>query len=170
METMAHMLSCSKRQGVWRRCDGFTLLEALVVVAILGILASIAAPSFRDLIASQRVKSVASDLHMGLIKTRSEAIKLNTLVTLTPKTGGWQNGWKIQYVNPLNVIVVLDDHQAPSGITFSVSPASVTYQSSGRIQGAATVNFQVVSSAVSTVIRCVSVDPSGRSNVKASSC
>src|SRR5450830_1885053 len=77
--------------------QGFTMAELLIVLAIVGILASLAAPSFSQFIKSQRIKSMATDLNASLSLARSEAVKRNKNVTLSPDvgTGFWQNGWQI---------------------------------------------------------------------------
>lgn len=109
-----------------------------MVIAIIALLATLAGPSFSNLLANQRVQSVSSDIFMGLLKTRSEAIRLNANATLTPKGGGWATGWQI-----LTGITVLDDHSAPSGVTFTIAPSGgVTYQSSGRIMGGPPLAFK----------------------------
>ena len=41
-----------------RRAAGFTIIEVLMVVVILGILVSMGLPSMRDLIASTKVKKI----------------------------------------------------------------------------------------------------------------
>lgn len=148
-----------------RQVAGFSLIEALVTVAILAILTSLAAPSFNDLIAGQRAGSAASDLHMALIKTRSEATKRNANVTLSPNAGDWQNGWQIVIASDSSVI---DTHSATNGLTVG-GPSSVTFQGSGRVQGTPP-SFLISSTAISSIQRCVSVDLSGRAYVKKSSC
>lgn len=154
-----------------RDTAGFTLIELMVAIAIIGILASLAAPSFSGLIASQRAKGVATDLHVALIKARSEATKRNANVTLSPNTGGWQNGWQIYPT--ATATNILDNHAATNGVAISAAisggATTVVYQNSGRVQG--TVSFDITASSGSASShRCVSVGLSGLPSVKASSC
>lgn len=146
---------------------GFTMTEVLIVMAIAGVLAALATPSFNEMVKSQRMKSMATDLNQSLLRTRSEAIKRNKSVTLSPTTvGAWQNGWRI--ADPDNGGTFLEIHDAFSGLT-ATGPTSVTYQTSGRIQGTAAPAFNI-SAADSSSQRCVSVDLSGRPYTKASAC
>lgn len=148
-----------------RRVGGFTLIEVLIVLVVAAILATMAAPSLTSIIATQRAKSVATDLHLSLTVARSEAASRNASVTVAANSGAWQNGWQIYpTATPANVI---QNYAATRGATIdSGGVTSVIYQRSGRIQGAAT--FVITASSVgSTASRCVSVDLSGRPYVKA---
>lgn len=152
--------------------EGFTMTELLIVVAIIGILASLAAPSFSELIKSQRMKSMATDINSSLTLARSEAVKRNANVAMSPTTAGsWQNGWQIAVPDPLNPgsnLEVIEVHSAFAALT-ATGPDSVTYRSSGRIQGATAPAFNISAAGVSAQ-RCVSVDLSGRPYVKAAAC
>ena len=149
------------------------MTELLIVVAIIGILASLAAPSFSELIKSQRIKSMATDINASLTLARSEAIKRNRNVTMSPTTAGsWQLGWQI--ADPDNAGSNIEVHDAFAGLTVTgpantAPPDSVIYRSSGRIQGTAPPAFNI-SAAGTTAQRCVSVDLSGRPYVKAAAC
>lgn len=66
--------------------SGFTLIELMVTVAVLGILSAIALPSFSGLLASSRVNSAATDLWAAMQFARSEAVKRNETVTVCPST------------------------------------------------------------------------------------
>src|SRR5438094_10037688 len=83
-----------------KRRSGFTIIELMTTMVILGILITIAIPSFNDLIVSTRVKGAASDIYGALTFARSEALKRNINVTVGPVTAGgqWVNGWQVTAV------------------------------------------------------------------------
>lgn len=62
--------------------SGFTLIELMVVLAVAGVLATLAVPSFKSLIQSQRVKNASFELYAALSLARNEAIKRNSDVTV----------------------------------------------------------------------------------------
>jgi type IV fimbrial biogenesis protein FimT len=79
---------------------GFTLIELMVTLSVLGVLLFMAVPSFRDAGLPSQLRAVANDLVGATQFARSEAIKRNAVVTLCVSAGGtacesgnWQQGW-----------------------------------------------------------------------------
>jgi type IV fimbrial biogenesis protein FimT len=66
---------------------GLTMVELLIVIAVLAIAASLAAPSFTDFLAKRRVESIASELITDLQFARSEAVARNAAVRVTLVSG-----------------------------------------------------------------------------------
>ncbi len=67
---------------------GFTLIEMLVTIAVLGILVAAALPSMVDIIRSNRASSEVNALLTMMTLTRSEAIKRNQTVTACKTADG----------------------------------------------------------------------------------
>ena len=73
---------------------GFTLVELMVTLAMLGVLMAIALPSFRPLFERWHVRQITGELESALYYARSEAIKHGGNITMEkyPNTaGGCQN-------------------------------------------------------------------------------
>lgn len=65
------------------RQSGFSLIELMVALSILAILASVAFPSYRQLIANTQIRSVTESIRNGLQVARAEAVKRNAIVRFT---------------------------------------------------------------------------------------
>jgi len=59
------------------RPRGLTVIELMVVIALVGVLVALVAPSFRGLISAQRVRGVNAELVTDLQFARSEAARRN---------------------------------------------------------------------------------------------
>lgn len=57
-----------------KRQAGLTLIELMVVVALIGVVLTLAAPAFRDMILMQRLRGISSELVTDMQLARSEAV------------------------------------------------------------------------------------------------
>ena len=154
-----------------RASRGFTLVELMIVVALLGVLASLAAPSFREVIVSQRVKSTSFDLIAGLSYARSEAVKRNDNVTITPVGGNWASGWEITALNvTTSATETLRSQPAQTNVSIA-GPATIVYGRSGRVtSGASDIAIDDDQSLASVLPRCIVLTAAGIPRSKQGAC
>jgi type IV fimbrial biogenesis protein FimT len=75
---------------------GFTLVELLIVLLILGVLSSLAVPSLQTMARNQALSNASSDLMSALLQARSMALKNNRKTIVEPVSGGdWKTGWRV---------------------------------------------------------------------------
>lgn len=141
------------------RQQGFTLIEVLMVIVIIGVFMALAAPSFRSYTASQRVKTASFDLYATLVFARSEAIKRRQTVTVAANGGNWATGWTVTVTGITDPLRTQD---TLTGITTS-GASSVVYRLDGRLSSgsAAGVLIQPETADASISNRCIRIDLTG---------
>jgi type IV fimbrial biogenesis protein FimT len=65
-----------------RRPRGFTLIELMIVIAVVAVILTLAAPSFYNFIVSQRLKAISAQLTTDVQLARSEAVGRNQAVRM----------------------------------------------------------------------------------------
>jgi type IV fimbrial biogenesis protein FimT len=152
------------------RPRGFTLVEALVVLFIIGLLAAFAFPAMTTLMAKQSVRSISYDLFADLIYARSEAINRGTTVSVVGASGtNWKQGWSVRE-NEGNT-TLRSQPARTAAVLFTASQATVTFDRNGRADGA--VTFNIVPEETTTQDdrkRCIRLDPSGRPKSSEGAC
>lgn len=142
--------------------NGFSLVEMMVVVAVIAILLGFAAPAVKSMIAGQRVKNAASELYESIILARSEAIKRAVSVELD--TTGFANGWAVMADG---VATPLREQAAMTDVSFDPADADVSFNRLGRLAGP----FEVEISRSDTASkRCIQVESSGKPKVINGAC
>jgi|GEM_PF-470845 len=120
----------------YHKVNGFTLIEVMAVVTLVAILISIAIPSFRSLMANNRVSSSSSELQALLLYARAEAVyrRTNIAVSVDAHSRHWQV-WHVKEVSG-NSITVTGEVLRETKL-----PEAVTVTSAGNTLGAAAIYF-----------------------------
>lgn len=149
---------------------GFSMVELLVAIAILGILSAIAIPSFIETILGAKLRSYANTLASNAFLARGEAIKSNATVTICVSTngtscatGGWEQGWIV-----LSGTTVVQRQQAiGSGYKISESNGltSLTFQPTGIGATQATLTICRATPQAGSQERVVTISATGRPSV-----
>jgi type IV fimbrial biogenesis protein FimT len=79
------------------RVAGFTLIELMVTLSVLGVLLALVSPSFTRLIATNRLASQTNEFVATLHLARSEAVRRAQSVTLraTANPDDYSKGWRV---------------------------------------------------------------------------
>lgn len=119
---------------------GFTLIEMMVVIAIIGILAAIGMPSYKNTITSMRMSAEINALSGSLNFARTEAMKRGLTTSVCAQSGAvcasstnWSAGWYTLLNSPSTQLSIIPALTHGDTLTSSLStypqfnPAGYTF-------------------------------------------
>lgn len=128
---------------------GFTLIELITALAILGIFLAIAIPNYAAIVQNNAIRVASNDLMAALMLARTEAVKRNVPVSICATSdqnfsacgSNWRLGWLV-FVNPTGGTTLVNTPTAPLlrvvpinnpniTVTFSPNKNIITYQGTG---------------------------------------
>jgi prepilin-type N-terminal cleavage/methylation domain-containing protein len=147
--------------------QGFTLIELMVVIAIVAVFAGLAAPSMRELISSSRLRGASSEFYAALLAARSEAIKRRANAVVEPVDTTWNTGWTVK----VGGNVYLRGDPLPADVAVQVNATAdttspITYAMNGRVSSASQTNIIFYNASLPLQARCVGIDPSGLPRIR----
>lgn len=151
---------CSTTSPKRANQGGFTLVETMTVVVLVGVLSALALPSLRVMMARYDLYQATTSLHNRFLLSRSAAISRNTMLVANAPVVTPTGETQIPFTAPLapetfpKTVGVLLFPAQPVGFNsrgFSTSPL-------------ATQTIQLQSLTFPTMIYTVSLSPSGKVN------
>lgn len=173
----------TRRSGQYSN-NGFTVIEAMIVVAILSVLLALAAPPLTDFLEDMQARQNTNELLSSLLLARSEAVTRNRTVSLCTANGvaattcdtsrSWHDGWiSFEDLDADGVRDVgeeiIDQHSGmdSTSVVTSVNFSDfLTYLPSGGVSSAGSFNLCVGD----LLSRQIVVNATGRPRLTTGSC
>jgi type IV fimbrial biogenesis protein FimT len=112
---------------------GFTLIEVMISITVLGIILMIGLPSFASWLQNQQLRAASEGLLNGLQTARAEAIRRNLLVQIVVGPG---TGWSVtEAVSTAPIQTRVKEEGSPNAV-LTVTPntaTTVTFTSLGSV-------------------------------------
>ena len=148
---------------------GFTIIELLITMTIVGILATLAGPSFSEMLKNNRLTTQTNDLILAMNIARSEAVKRGRSVTITSdtNTNDWSDGWTVaeggtdlRIGDPLDGTTTLINDKNNTVITYRPSGTAT-----GDVDTSDPGNFDLCDGRDDEIGRRISISTTGRASV-----
>jgi prepilin-type N-terminal cleavage/methylation domain-containing protein len=130
---------------------GFSLVEAMIVVVILGVLVLLVAPRFDPIIASRNVSNARSGFMNLYSRARIAAVQARRKATITV-TGNLATATVDMPLGPQAVGTAIR-FDSLYGVQAEASPTSVTIQPTGLVIGGLPFELVLVRSSVADTVR-----------------
>lgn len=113
--------------------SGFSLIELIVTIVVLGISLAIAVPSFQAWLQNSQIRNAAESIQNGLQRARAEAVTRNTSVEFVL---GNNSAWIVRLPGSTSALDSRTSNEGSSNVIRTVIPATastVTFNNLGGI-------------------------------------
>jgi type IV fimbrial biogenesis protein FimT len=111
--------------------SGFTLMELMITLTVVGVLATIGAPSFLNMIQDNRTTTQTNELVTALNLARSEAIKRGEGITVAATNNDFANGWCVHLGADCTGNDVIREYSAMRQMDVQASALTMTFDGRG---------------------------------------
>lgn len=143
---------------------GFTIIELMITILLLGVMLTIAVPSFSSVFKQNRLAAQTNSILSSLNYARGQTINQNQNVILQPITAGtnWSGGWKVR-VNGTDI----QFFEGVENASLASSAATITYQSDGSLSAVGNITLTLTPNDCPTGnndVRVITITLSGQSS------
>lgn len=137
--------------------SGFTLIELMVAVTVLAIIMAFGLPQLSGILQSNRNVASINSLSGILAYARSQAVTLNTAVSVVPNVGAdWLTGWTVTVDATAENLRI---SRAPNVVDVTIrGPISVTFNPNGSANAS---TIQLCRGANATTARAINISAIG---------
>ncbi len=75
--------------------QGFTLIEAMIVVAVIAVLLAVVVPSFNDFFDKNRLKRASEEMYGLIMKAKAETVTRDRGLSVSVDSGTWCAGYAV---------------------------------------------------------------------------
>lgn len=144
------------------RFKGFTLVELMVTIAVFAILLTVALPSFQSIARNNAVRATTNDLISTINLARQQSMSTRTEVEVSPVSGGWNNGWSLEFADSAAGEDADFTTRSNVSITSSAGNADLIFRPQGGLQGGGVIEFTITHDDSSTTSRTICVSFFGK--------